>query len=72
MTNARDRRPASSAFDPAHLETLLAEHIKDRRAITALRLLLSRMAQTAPNYAERSAWLQDLGDWLHGANRPFT
>jgi site-specific recombinase len=31
-----------------------------------LRVLLGRMAEISPSHAERSAWLEELGSWLHG------
>ncbi len=60
-----------TSLDPAHLDALLAEHIKDLRVITDLRVLLTRMANIPPNHAERSAWLEDLGSWLHGTHGTF-
>ena len=60
------------ALDPARFDALLAEHIKDRRAITDLRVLLEQMAAIPAIYTDRAAWLEDFGNWLHGGSRAFS
>ena len=71
MTTARHILPGPSALEPEHFEALVGEHIKDPRVVTDLQVLLERMAHVPPCHADRSAWLDDLGNWLHRGRRTF-
>src|SRR5262249_51453027 len=72
MSDRSEKAIGPSALDPAHCEALVVAHIADRGTIRALHALLVRAAETRETYAERSAWLEDLGNWLHaGAGGAF-
>jgi site-specific recombinase len=51
---------------------LVSEHLTDRRAVVELHVLLLRMDDVSrQSHADRSNWLEELGNWLHDGGAIF-